>query len=273
MNKKTIIFTDLDGSLLDIETYSFTPAMDALCLISTLAIPLVLTSSKTRAEIIEIRRALGNLDPFVSENGGAVFIPPSYFPFGYEYTRESEGYHVIELGVPHLSLVKALSEIRLESGAPIRMMSEMTAADVMELTGLGMKETRLAMQREYDEPFLLDDLEALGEVIDGLKRRGLRYTQGGRFHHAHGASDKGRAVEILKELYMNLYNDVTTIAIGDSANDIPMLDKVDFPVQVRKPSGNHEKDTLPNNTLRTEQIGPAGWNEAILKLLGHFPTT
>ena len=47
---KLVIFTDLDGCLLDRETYSFEPAQAALRLIREKKIPLVLVSSKTRVE-------------------------------------------------------------------------------------------------------------------------------------------------------------------------------------------------------------------------------
>ena len=64
-----IIFTDLDGTLLD-SGYSFRKAMPALRLIKEKDIPLVLCSSKTKTEIDYYRKKLENDHPFVSENGG-----------------------------------------------------------------------------------------------------------------------------------------------------------------------------------------------------------
>ncbi|RMG01121.1 MAG: mannosyl-3-phosphoglycerate phosphatase, partial [Nitrospirae bacterium] len=76
---KVIIFTDLDGTLLRADDYSFSEAKEALSLIKRRGIPLVIVSSKTRAEIEVYREKLGNTHPFVSENGGGVFIPLGYF--------------------------------------------------------------------------------------------------------------------------------------------------------------------------------------------------
>ncbi len=56
---KLVIFTDLDGTLLDRDTYSFEPALPALRLIRQKDIPLVLSSSKTRAEIEFYRERIG----------------------------------------------------------------------------------------------------------------------------------------------------------------------------------------------------------------------
>ena len=70
-----VVFTDLDGSLLDGETYSFESATQALKALRMRNIPLILVSSKTRAEMEPLRRRLNHRDPFIVENGAAVFVP------------------------------------------------------------------------------------------------------------------------------------------------------------------------------------------------------
>ena len=64
-----IIFSDLDGTLLDHKTYTFDPALEALSIIKSRQIPLILSSSKTRAEIERIQSHLTLKDPFIFENG------------------------------------------------------------------------------------------------------------------------------------------------------------------------------------------------------------
>ena len=86
-----VVFTDLDGTLLDHETYSYGPAQEALDLLERKRIPLILCSSKTRAEIELIQLDLRLRHPFISENGGAIFMPRAYFPFTPEGTRVSRG--------------------------------------------------------------------------------------------------------------------------------------------------------------------------------------
>ena len=82
--KKTVVFSDLDGTLLDESSYSFKDALPAVRLLQLRAIPLVLCSSKTRAEIEPCRLSLHNRHPFISENGGGIFIPPGYFSAPFE---------------------------------------------------------------------------------------------------------------------------------------------------------------------------------------------
>jgi mannosyl-3-phosphoglycerate phosphatase len=84
---KLVIFSDLDGTLLDRDTYSFEPARPALRLIKERDIPLVLSSSKTRAEIELHRRRLENHHPFTSENGGGV-RPSRVFFFSLSLSQE-----------------------------------------------------------------------------------------------------------------------------------------------------------------------------------------
>ncbi|MGZ3539253.1 MAG: HAD-IIB family hydrolase, partial [Thermodesulfobacteriota bacterium] len=116
--RKLVIFTDLDGTLLDRDTYSFEPAQPALHLILQRNIPLVLSSSKTRAEIELYRRKLENGHPFISENGGAIFIPKDYFSFQYPYNRETDGFFVLELGTFYLHIIEVLESIKRETGIP-----------------------------------------------------------------------------------------------------------------------------------------------------------
>jgi len=78
MSERIVIFTDLDGTLLDHCTYSYKEAEKALESIRRKNIPLIVCSSKTREEIEIYRKKLLNNGPFISENGGAIFIPEQY---------------------------------------------------------------------------------------------------------------------------------------------------------------------------------------------------
>src|SRR3989338_7797112 len=152
---KHIIFSDLDGTLLDHFTYSFSAASDVLKLIKEKGIPLIICTSKTRAEILPIRKKLKNKAPFISENGGAVYIPDRYFSFPYEFQRRIKGYRVIEIGTPHKILLNVLREIRDETGVSIEGISEMSVQKIMDFTYLKKRDAELSKKREYSEPFLI----------------------------------------------------------------------------------------------------------------------
>ena len=113
---KEVIFTDLDGTLLD-ENYSFKKAKPALDLVREKKIPLVICTSKTRAEIEVYRKKLRNNHPFISENGGAIFIPKKYFTKKFKYTKKTKDYYIIELGTPYEQLKKVLKTIERKTSS------------------------------------------------------------------------------------------------------------------------------------------------------------
>lgn len=268
---RLVLFTDLDGTLLDHDTYSFEPAREALAALESENVPVVFTTSKTRAEIEKWRRLAGNTAPFISENGGAIFVPEGYFGGDFVYDRKENGYLVIELGAPHRELARALEAIRRETGIEIRGVSEMDVEEIVKLTGLGEEDAALVRKREYGEPFVVGGgIEAEKTVMDEIEKRGLRHTQGGRFHHILGRNDKGKAVSILKGLYVKEWGLVETAGIGDSLNDLPMLEAVDIPILVRKPGGGYDERIDIAGMAIADAPGPYGWNSAILKLIVSF---
>lgn len=268
---RLVLFTDLDGTLLDHDTYSFEPAREALAALESENVPVVFTTSKTRAEIEKWRRLAGNTAPFISENGGAIFVPEGYFGGDFVYDRKENGYLVIELGAPHRELARALGDIRRETGIEIRGVSEMDIEEIMKLTGLGEEDAALVRKREYGEPFVVGGgIEAEETVVGEIEKRGLRHTQGGRFHHILGRNDKGKAVSILKGLYVKEWGLVETAGIGDSLNDLPMLKAVDIPILVRKPGGGYDERIDIAGMAIADAPGPRGWNSAILKLIVSF---
>ena len=84
-----------------------------------------------------------------------------------------------------------------------------------------------------------------------------------------GDSDKGRAVSIVIELYKKKCNEIVTVALGDSPNDIPMLERVDYPIIVKKPNGDYDQRIRIPNLIKADGVGPEGWNKAVLTLISH----
>jgi mannosyl-3-phosphoglycerate phosphatase len=58
-----------------------------------------------------------------------------------------------------------------------------------------------------------------------------------------------------------------TVALGDSPNDIPMLELVDYPIIVQRPNETYAISRDIPNLRIIDGIGSAGWNKAILELL------
>ena len=113
-----MVVSDLDGCLLDAETYAYDAARPALARLASAGWPLVLCSGKTRAEMGILAQSLGLAQPFIVENGGAIVFPPSSFDGDVPGAREAEGGRILDLGPSRASLVQALREISRDARVP-----------------------------------------------------------------------------------------------------------------------------------------------------------
>jgi len=245
-----ILFTDLDGTLLDHHSYAWDAARPAIEQLRRRGIPWIFVSSKTRTEIEYWRHTMGNPHSFIVENGGAAYIPCQ------------NGYDVFEWGTRYWALVADLVGASQESQCRVRGFHQMDVRAVAELCNLPLEQAALARQREYDEPFLVLDEERAEALVQAIERRGRNCTRGGRFWHILGANDKAVAVRAL----MARFGATHSIGLGDGLNDAPFLNAVDTAVIIGSPQSAQLKALVPHGTV-TEQSGPVGWNQAVLAWL------
>ena len=275
-----IIFTDLDGTLLDHNSYKWEDAQPALELCKRLDVPVVMVSSKTRAEIDLLRRMLSMSAPFISENGGGIFFPSEIFdtPSTGSLIIANERVSLIKadknlwkwsLGLPYDHLVKELREIRDETGWDIKGFSDMTVEDISRLTGLDRQTSRLAAMREYDEPFVILENQKPDKnlLFNAAAKRGIVVTVGKRFYHLQGKTDKGQAMEKVISWYEQFHDNIVSISLGDSQNDFPMLKRADYPVLVRSQCDSQTPKVKIPRLKITNEIGPKGWNSTVLEIL------
>ena len=268
--KQILIFTDLDGTLIDYDTYDFKEAESVLNQLRSRSIPVIICSSKTQAEIEVYRQRMGFSNPFIVENGGAIFMPSHTFHLKDVNFVEKGSYRVVELGMPYAELCAIWKEIKNEKKFRMKGFSEMTIQEIAATTGLPVEEAALAAKREYSEPFIFSDTSAQLRLLASLfQEKGLKISKGGRFYHMIGENDKGRAVQILRKVYANMYPDKTiwTVGAGDSANDIPMLRHVDMPIVIRKKTGEWEHIQGIDSVVYSDKAGPRGWAEVIHTIL------
>lgn len=270
-NEQMLIFTDLDGTFLDAENYSFDAALPALRLVQQCGVPVVFCSSKTRAEMEIIQERCGVHDPFIVENGSAIYFPFDQFASSLGGTAMEANYPVKKLGVSYAEIVEVFRQLRAETGCKIKGFSDMTAAEIAADCGLSLADALRAKAREYSEPFRFLELEPaqIELLLQRIVEADYRFSIGGRYHHLHGNADKGSAVRLLCDLYRRTHDNLFTIGLGDSLNDVPMLREVHQPVLVRRRYGSPYPDVvaeLPHVRL-TKGIGPEGWCEAVLEIL------
>ena len=263
---KAIIFSDLDGSLLNHEDYSFAAARPSIARIKRTGIPLIITTSKTRMEVELLQQDMGIREPFIVENGGGIFFPYGYLDFMIENGEWDGDYTLIRIGTTYSTIRNFLKKVgaRFE----IRGFGDLTAEEISELTSLAPDRAEMAKAREFTEPFLLKRPDGIGCLSALAAEKELKVTRGGRFHHLIGREqDKGVAVRMVIDIFkINSGEELRTIGIGDSENDLPMLEQVDIPVLIPRPGKGYLDIQLPG-VIRAKEPGARGWNDVIQMLL------
>jgi mannosyl-3-phosphoglycerate phosphatase len=247
-----LVYSDLDATLLDHENYSLNPAIPALKLLEKKGIPLILASSKTYQEMIAIKKSMGNHYPFIYENGSGIFFRKK-----------------IAFGVAHKDIKSFLESLRKKFS--FELFSDFSPNQLKKYTGLTEKHAENAMKREHSEPILWnDEYKKLKNFITLIEKNSLVAAQGGRFLTISGQYTKADALLWIKKAYENEFRvPVTTIALGDSENDIKMLKIADYAILVKHPYKNFPQIDHPN-IIRTKEIGPLGWNNALINLVSEL---
>jgi mannosyl-3-phosphoglycerate phosphatase len=262
-----LVVTDLDGTLLDEETYAFDAARAALDALAGRGVPLVLASSKTGREMQALSEALGVDCVLIVENGGAVIVPA---PRGSAGAGALEPDVELVLGVDRRVLVEQLADMARATGVAVRGFSSCSVDEIARLTGLTRGEAEAASDRRYDEPFLAGDPGEVARLVGAASARGVRITRGGRFFHLSGPTDKGTALRALLGHWRTQGRTFSTVGLGDAPNDGPLLRAVDRPIIVPRPGGSPDADlaALVPEAEIAPCPGPAGWNAAVLAVLG-----
>ena len=276
---RLVVSTDLDGTLLNHLDYSWQDAAPAIERLRRLGVPLILNSSKTRAEMESLRRELHNRHPFVAENGSAIYVPKGYFDQLGRSTHDAssadaEQLEELLLGPPRQDILDVLRRFRHRHGYRFRGFADFSLQEIQEHTDLSPDAARAAADRAATEPLLwLDDRFGPEVLAQELRSHGWRLVTGGRFLHAMGAVDKGHALGRLLARFRTHNPAVRSMALGDSDNDRGMLEAVDFPVVIPKADGvPWDPGPLPDLT-RAPEPGAAGWRIAVEQRLDTlFPT-
>lgn len=264
-----VVFTDLDGTLLDHYSYSWEAASKSLQKLQNMGIPIIINTSKTAPEVVTLQQSMGIKAPFIVENGSALFLP-----FGFcdalvqEFSdvEEYKGFYVLVFGKCREEILHAVYNERAAQGLKFSGFYDWSVEQLMENTGLTKEAAHTSMARGYSEPFIWQDSGvAYSRFAESMEVLGVRLLTGGRFEHAIGNTDKAKPIRFLKN---RLFNNADTkiVCLGDTNNDIAMLELADIPVCVKSPVAKYPQLSHAC-AYHTHEVGPKGWSEAIEKIL------
>jgi len=264
-----ILFTDLDGTLLDHHDYSFSAADEAIAALNRLDIPWILNTSKTLAELKVLRQQLGQQHPVIVENGSGIAIPCDYKHAMWqppdEPLVEEDGFLFKSLGADRAAILAVLAPLKEQFN--FTGFADMSNHELADCCGLTPTAAALARNRLFTEPLQwLDSAAKQQQFMAELNKQGLYTLQGGRFLHVGGSNDKGAAMDWLWNCYQQ-QGRPRCVALGDSGNDVAMLERADIPVIIRSPDHPPPAIHTQHPSILTEAYGPEGWNQAVLEII------
>ncbi len=251
------VVSDVDGTLMD-HSYDLSPAKETIQSLQELSVPVILCTSKTSAEVKVIRKQLNLTDPYIVENGAAIYG---------ESLSKVNG--KIILGEKYEKLEKILNEISNEINFNLQPLNSLSDNEATQLTGLTGYSLVLMRERHWSMPFINPPDYIEEKIYECSKKYKVDIFRGNRMSHMlSNNSNKGKAIEELKNYANNSH--LKIIGLGDSPNDLPLLLKSDIKIVIPSPEGPNKKLLNQLNDydyiLASEPNG-IGWKNEINKLI------
>jgi mannosyl-3-phosphoglycerate phosphatase len=271
-----IIFTALEGALLDPHSKSWAAAVDGLEEIARRRVPIVIAGSGTRAQIDPLRRKIEHSHPFITENGGGLFLPDGYFALRLEGAARVARYFCVPFGRPYAEAAAAVQEIAALADAAAVGYAQMSIREIANNTHQSQQLAELDREREFSERFFF-----AGETDASIRRfaeiaaeRKWTAVPGDPFWELYSGNDEGLGLRYLMKLYRAGRARLTSVAIGSSLRDLPLLAAADHAI-VLPCSGKEFAAGLTDRLSRGSKAtlgdapGPEGWSRAVLDVLKH----
>ena len=251
------VVTDIDGTLMD-HSYDYGPAKETIRWLQELNIPVIPCTSKTASEVKLIRRELSLRDPYIVENGGAIY--------GEELNGKTWD---LILGETYERLESILVSLSKDVEYKLKPLNNLTDQEATDLTGLKGNDLTLMRDRYWSMPFLNPPRNIDGKLADCCKKYNVVIFRGNRMSHLLSSnSNKGKAID--KLIQYSKKTNVKVIGLGDSPNDIPLLKRADYRIVIPSSLGPNKRliDELGNiDYIVSDKPHGLGWRKEINHLV------
>ncbi len=263
--KKKIIFTDLDESLLKNNKFNSRVLGSFIKNLLIENFSIIAITSKTYLEVFDLFKENSLNFPFSTENGAAFYIP----------TNKNSYYKKTNSKAKESTIIKEilLKKINKNYFKSIKLIEYLDTNKQMNITKLSKADIDKFIKRKYSVPILWEGNNNLFQIFkNDLKKYNLKIVFGGKLWNISGNHNKLDAFNFyLKELCPKFIEDeILTIAIGDSMNDIEMLNKAQYSGIVKNES--HIKIILnkKKNIFYSNLSAPEGWVEVIKNIKNYM---
>ena len=255
-NHKVLIFTDLDGSLLDRDTFKFDKISKYIKDLISKGIFIIPNSSKTKVEIEKFNNDLDEDLPFVVENGASIYnlnLINTSFPEKISLSREIN--EIIEIFD---------NKISSKYKSKCKFIKDLKSDKQSEIFGLPKDKVKLAINREYTIPLIFDGSKIQKtDLFKSVNNIGLSLQEGGRVINLCDKISKSKAMKNVVKIFKKISKEkLITIGVGDNFNDLDMLKNSDIPCLVFNDKFTMEKINI-DNCIVSKKPAPEGWEEVV----------
>tara|TARA_B100000945_G_scaffold147140_1_gene117815 strand:- start:12 stop:809 length:798 start_codon:yes stop_codon:yes gene_type:complete len=249
------IFTDLDASLIQRDTFKFDEIKDYIKSLISKGIYIIPNTSKTEIEINEFNKELGLNLPYISENGSSINglnLINKNFPNQINLSRDKDDiFKIFKKIVPENLKVKC------------RLIFKMEKKVQSKIFGLSGKKLKDALNRNYSIPFIfsgnLDQRRQLNEIVN---KGGLTLHEGGRVINICDNVSKVKSMNKIIKMVKKTEDNVKIIGVGDNYNDLDMLKNSNIACLVFNDQFTMEPINI-NNCIVSKNPAPIGWQEVV----------
>ena len=257
---KIIIFTDLDGTLLNEENFSFKQIITFIKnLLKLDNFAIFFISSKTKEEMINLRKKMNINVPLIYENGAGIY-DLKFCNLIKEPLKKN-----IVLAKQKIKEIKKKTNLFLGLKSSIRFLDSMDFKEVKMILGLPTDEIKFAIDRKFTRLFLFDGAES--NLKNQALEHGLSINKGGRVYSISDNFTKADAFKFVKKKIKKNYPHSSFIGLGDSENDKKLLEAVDFACIIKNKNKQLNLNKKTNFIFRSKYEAPFGWREIIKKVM------